>query len=73
MKAHPPAHAPQKPHAQVGDVDADLDGKRTRQRLADRDGFAHLLLGQPAALGDQFALHLADERDRPAKAEQAQA
>jgi hypothetical protein len=40
MKAHPTAHAP----AQIGDVNAHLDGKRPGQRLADRNGLTHLLL-----------------------------
>ena len=41
-----PAAGPGAPEAaaQIGDVDADLDRERPRQRLADRDGLAHLLL-----------------------------
>src|SRR5262245_27110094 len=31
-------------------------------------GFAHLLLGQPAALGDQFTFHLADQCNGTAEA-----
>src|SRR5690349_23129258 len=46
--------------AQIGDIDSDLNGERSRQRLADRDGFAHLLFAEPATLGDELALHLAD-------------
>jgi hypothetical protein len=58
--------------AQVGDVDADLDGKRSRERLAYRNGLPHLLLGQPFSVGDKLLLHLADERDRIAEPEQPQ-
>jgi hypothetical protein len=49
-----------------------LDGERPRQRLTDGDGFAHLLLGQPTPLSDQFPFHLTHERDRPAKAKKAE-
>src|SRR5262249_44748153 len=59
--------------AQIGDVDADLDGERAGQRLADRDRLAHLFLGEPAFVGDELALHLADQRHRPAEAEEAEA
>jgi hypothetical protein len=40
--------------------------------LTDGDGLAHLLASQPAAFRDQFALHLAYERDRAAKPEQSE-
>jgi len=55
--------------AQIADIDADLDRQRSGQRLADGDGLAHLLLGQPFALGDDFALHLADQRNGAAEAQ----
>src|ERR1700757_4041617 len=58
---------------QVGDEDSHLDRERPREGLADRDRFAHLFPGEPAALGDELALHLADERHRTAEAEQTQA
>src|ERR1700722_1357514 len=58
--------------AKIADVNADLNRKRPRQRLADRDGFAHLLFREPAAFADQFALHLSDERNRPAKTDRPQ-
>src|SRR5215467_166472 len=53
--------------AQVRDINSDLNRERSRQRLADGNGFAHLLFGQPAALGNEFALHLADQRDGTTK------
>src|SRR5712672_1271460 len=59
--------------AQVGDVDAHLNGKRPRQRLADGDGFAHLLARQPTTLRDQLAFHLSHKCDGSAKAQQPQA
>ena len=61
------------PAAQIGDVDPDLDRERPGQRLADGDRFAHLLLGQPSTLGDDFPFHLPHERDGAAEPEQAQA
>src|SRR4029077_14405931 len=70
-----PASRPRTPEAgaQVGDVDADLDGERPRQRLAYRDRLAHLLFSQPAALVCEFTSHLTDQRDRAAEAKQAKA
>ena len=53
--------------SQVRDVDAHLDGERPRQRLTDGDGFAHLLLGQPTPVSDQFPFHLTHKSDRPAQ------
>jgi hypothetical protein len=35
--------------------------------LAYRNGFPHLLFGQPVSIGDKLALHLADERHGAAK------
>ena len=69
-----PAAGPGAPEAaaQVGDVDADLNRERSGQRLADRDRLAHLLLGEPFAVVDQFAFHLADQRNRAAEAETAE-
>jgi hypothetical protein len=70
-----PASCPCAPEAgaQVGDVNADLDRERTRQRLAYRHRLAHLIFRQPAALVRQFAPHLTDQRDRAAEAKQAKA
>ena len=70
-----PAARPRAPEtrAQVGDVDPDLDRQRTGQRLADRDGLAHLLLGEPAAAADEFALHLCDKRHRASEADRPEA
>ena len=72
IKAQPPSHAPQKPPrrwryqcrpgSQSGPGETD-----------DRDGLARLVFREPATLIDQLALHLPDERDRPAKAEQTKA
>src|SRR5262252_1465264 len=69
-----PASSPRTPESgtQVRDIDADLDGERSRQGLADRDRFAHLLLGQPFPLCDKLALHLTDQRYRSAEPEQAE-
>src|SRR6202035_2175180 len=70
-----PAARPGAPEAgaQIGNIDADLDRERAGQRLADRDRLAHLLLGEPLLVGYELALHLTDQRDRPAEAEQAEA
>jgi hypothetical protein len=67
-----PAARPRAPEAaaQIGGPDADLDGERAGQRLADRDALTHLALRHPAAIADQLALHLADEGDGAAEAEQ---
>ena len=64
-----PATSPRAPKAgaQVGDVDADLDGERSRERLTYRNGLPHLLLGQPFPVTNKLSLHLADERDGTAK------
>jgi len=72
MNAQPPAHAPRSP-ANIGDPDANLDSQRPRERLTDRDAFAHLLLGQPLPLPDQFPLHLAHESDGTAEADRPKA
>jgi hypothetical protein len=67
-----PAAGPSTPKtaAQIGGVNADLDRERSRQRLADGDPLAHLLFRQPFAVGDELALHLPDQRHRPAEAEE---
>jgi len=69
-----PAADPSSPKsaAQISDVDTDLDRQRSRHRLADRNRFTHLLLAKPAALGDDLALHLADQRHGTAESQQAQ-
>jgi hypothetical protein len=58
--------------AQIGDKDPDLDRQGPGQGLTHGDGLAHLLARQPAALGDELALHLADQRDGAAKPQQTQ-
>src|SRR5262249_35411001 len=40
-------------------------------RLADGNGFTHLVFGEPATLGDEFTLHLADQRNRTAETQQS--
>src|SRR5262245_11697219 len=59
-----PAACPGAPEAtaQIPDVHPDLNRERSGHRLAHRNGLAHPLLGQPAALGDELALHLTDKR-----------
>ena len=64
---------PPKAAAQISDEDSDLNGERPGQRLADRDRLAHLLAGQPLALANKLALHLADKRHWPAEAHEAEA
>ena len=66
-----PAAGPGAPEAtaQVGNVDSHLNCERPGQRLTNRDRLAHLLLGEPFAVVDQFAFHLADQRNRAAKTE----
>ena len=70
-KDESPAANPGAPEtaAQIGDVYADLNRKRSWQRLADRDGFAHLFFRKPATFADQLAFHLPDKSDRTAKAD----
>jgi len=41
--------------------------------LADGDGLAHLLSGEPASLANKLALHLPDKRNRPAEADEPEA
>src|SRR5439155_1441334 len=70
------AYAEERPVIQDTDNpagDADLDREGSRERLTDGDALTHLLLGQPLPLADHLAFHLADERDRAAEAEQAEA
>ena len=69
-----PATSPRapKPGAQVGDVDTDLDGEGSWERLTYRNGLPHLLLGQPFSVGDKLSLHLADECDGTAEPKQPQ-
>jgi len=59
--------------ADVGEPDADLDGQRAGQGLADGDALPHLVARHPLPIGDELALHLPHERDGPAEAEEAQA
>src|SRR6266576_3670691 len=59
--------------AKIRNIDADLNCERPGQRLADRDGLAHLLLREPFAVIDQFTFHLSHERNRAAEAEKSQA
>ena len=70
-----PAAGPRPPEAaaKIGDEDPDLDRERPWQRLADGDRLAHLLAREPAAAGDEVALHETDQRDRAAKAGRAEA
>src|SRR5262249_32498167 len=56
--------------AQVRNIDSNLNREWPWQRLADRDGFTHLLFGQPATLGNEFTFHLPDQRDRTTKSQQ---
>ncbi len=55
------------PSSQIGDINADLDRERSRQRLADRDRLAHLFFGEPFPFGDEFAFHLTDQSHWPAE------
>jgi hypothetical protein len=70
-----PAARPRAPEAaaQIRKPYTDLDGERTRERLADGDAFSHLVLGDPALAADQLALHLAHQGNRTAEAEETQA
>src|ERR1700730_8919159 len=67
-----PATSPRAPKAdaQVGDVDADLDGEWSRERLTNRNGLPHLVLGQPFLVA--LSLHLADQRDGTAEPKEPQ-
>ena len=70
-----PAAGPRAPEAaaQIGDEDADLDRERAGQRLADRDGVAHLLPRQPLAILHKLLFHQADKRHRSAEPQRAEA
>ena len=59
--------------AQICNEDADLDRQGAGKGLRDRNRVPHLFLGQPAPLADQLLFHQPAERDRPAKAERAEA
>src|SRR5262249_25890254 len=61
------------PAPQIGNVDAYLNRERTREGLADRDSLTHLLLSQPTPLGDELALHLADQCHWTPEAEKSEA
>src|ERR1700730_2769007 len=69
-----PATGPRAPKAgaQVGDIDADLNGKRPRERLTYRNGLPHLLLGQPFPFTNKLSLHLADKRNGTAEPNEPQ-
>ena len=59
--------------AQICGVDSDLNCQRPGQRLTDGNRLSHLFLGQPSPLGDELPFHLADQRDRTAESQQAEA
>src|SRR5438876_308690 len=69
-----PASGPRAPEsaADVRDPDADLDGERSGEGLADRDPLAHLLFRQPLLLADELSFHLTDQCDGAAEAEEAE-
>src|SRR5262249_45696393 len=48
---------------QIRNINCNLNGEWSGERLADRNGFTHLFFGQPAPLGNKFPFHLADQRD----------
>src|SRR5262249_16563996 len=58
--------------AQVRNINSDLNRERSGQRLAYGNGFTHLVFGEPATLGNEFTLHLADQRNRTAEAQQSE-
>ena len=58
--------------AQIGNINSNLNRERSGQRLADGNGFTHLVFGQPATLGDEFAFHLTDQRNGTAEAQQSE-
>src|SRR6516225_5189974 len=70
-----PAPGPRAPEAaaQIGDEDADLDRQRPGQRLADRNGVAPLISGQPLAFLYELLFHQADKRHRSAEPQRAEA
>src|SRR2546428_4560105 len=69
-----PAARPRAPEAaaEVGEPDADLDGERARERLADRDALTHFFLRHPALTAHHLALHLTHESDGTAETEEAE-
>src|SRR5215470_10800676 len=58
--------------AQVRNINSDLNRERSGQRLAYSNGFTHLVFGEPAALGNEFSLHLTDQCNGTAEAQQAE-
>src|SRR5262249_37745954 len=63
---------PPKAASQVRNINSDLNRERSGQRLAYGNGFTHLVFGEPATLGDEFTLHLADQRNRTAETQQSE-
>ncbi len=60
-RSRPPALEVAEPHRQLG-------GERPRHRLRDGEALLVLVLGVPAAIFDEVAVHVAGERDRPTEA-----
>ena len=73
-KNESPAAGPGSPKAatQVGDKDADLNGKRPRQGLTDGHRLPHLVPRQPLAFANKLAFHLADQGDGSAEAHESE-
>src|SRR5262249_30794544 len=58
--------------AHPAEIDRELRRERTGSELRQRQALDVVLLGDPAALLDEIALHVAGQRDRPAEAERAE-
>jgi hypothetical protein len=63
----------ERPGLQPAEPDRKLRRERPRRELGEREPFDVVALREPAALLDEVALHVADERDRAPEAEGSQA
>ena len=57
----------------VAEVDCQLRRQRPGRKLCQRDAFFVVAIGNPSPPLDQIAVHIAGQRDGPAKAEGTQA
>ena len=64
----PTSVAPSAPPRSPAEVDRELRGERAGRELREREALACTPRREPAARLDEVALHVADERDRPAEA-----
>ena len=71
MNASPIRVAPATPRVDVAQAHGELGGEGPGGELREGQALEVVLLGEPRAALDEIALHVADERHRPAEAEAA--